>query len=281
MRIIKNILTIYLIVLSYNTLHAQEKHNRTKEEYHPNGKIKAIITYDNNGFWNGPLITYYPSGDIEAIRFYAPLNSNLKEIEHSQILTLEEKIYKSYLGRVGIHTYYYSKHILRKIELYSCGKLHGITVEFQPSMTLSYYKNGIYKGAKKFDDDGRIIRDGMEISSTYETLKLLNSLVAQTPEVINESYFWDYLYYSKVTDELFTGHWYDLSNLGRIFDRLDKSTYKNQMDSEQKQFWEKKRYAYRSLLIQQIYKPIYNTDLLYIFPQYEGNFLFREVLLMA
>lgn len=263
------------------TASAQQNTHTIKEELDTYGKIKARITYNKDNFWDGPLVTYYPSGEIEAIRFYAPLNIKLKDIQNDKDLPLEEKIKNTVFGRVGIHTYYYSKNRIRRIEFYSYGKLHGLAVNLGSEMKIDFYNDGRLRGHKILDTQGNILRsEHIDKNSTYETLRVLGLELEKDPRIINEKTYWDYIYYARLTEELFNLHWHDLNIIGRFFYRLDKSTYKDEMSNEQKRFWKEKRDEYRALLVEKSYQAINKEDLKYIIPTYEGEILFKEFLRM-
>lgn len=281
MRITTTLLISSLIMLANRPVYAQQNIHTIKEELDTYGKIRAKITYNKDHFWDGPLTTYYPSGEIEAVRFYAPLHIKLKDIQNDKRLNLEEKIDNTIFGRVGIHTHYYPKNRIKRIEFYSYGKLHGLAVSVGPETRIDFYYDGRLRGHKILDAQGNLLKsENIDKSSVYETLRILGLELEKNLKLINNKMYWDYIYYTRLTEGLLNLHWHDLNIVGAFFYRLDKSTYKDEMSDRQKKFWKEKRDEYRALLVEKAYQPINKEDLKYIIPIYEGEILFKEFLRM-
>jgi antitoxin component YwqK of YwqJK toxin-antitoxin module len=65
MKLKNTVIVFLLLVFLGNTLGCESNH-KTKEEHYPDGKLKAVYTYNDAGLLDGISRVYYESGKIES-----------------------------------------------------------------------------------------------------------------------------------------------------------------------------------------------------------------------
>jgi antitoxin component YwqK of YwqJK toxin-antitoxin module len=146
----KAVIVFLLFVLCGYCFGCGSKH-KTKEEHSPDGKLKAIYSYNDEGILDGVTKRYYPSGKLKGEETY---KNNAKE---------------------GIYKEYYESGKLRRETNYKDGKLDGIVKEYYENgkvMVEGISKNDALEGIyKEYYESGKLRREtnykeGTTISKT-------------------------------------------------------------------------------------------------------------------
>ena len=114
-------LILMLVILGYSI--GCEKKHKTKEEYYPNGKLKAVFTYNSAGMLDGVVKTYYENGKLQSEDTYKnDVPEGIVKIYYESGKLQLENNFKN--GKQdGIKKYYYESGKLKAEENYSNDKL--------------------------------------------------------------------------------------------------------------------------------------------------------------
>jgi len=114
-------LILMLVILGYSI--GCEKKHKTKEEYYPNGKLKAVFTYNSAGMLDGVVKTYYENGKLQSEDTYKnDVPEGIVKIYYESGKLQIENNFKN--GKQdGIKKYYYESGKLKAEENYSNDKL--------------------------------------------------------------------------------------------------------------------------------------------------------------
>jgi hypothetical protein len=259
------------------TLLAQDKSEKTVQKiYWSNNNLRAEITCNSNGYWDGILKTYYPTGNIESVLYYMPLSNRLKPIQSDPKISFNDKLEKTDPGRAGFATYYYDNGQISKIIPYFYGKKHGRALSFYRTgelQQISYIHDGVTLGGIKFSETGSVMwKDDSKVCATrsspdgntyynpikkqsiYDSLETLEAWKSSFPKMADYRLYADYFYYGKQVEDLLamaekkTLPWIDLVSIKQIFNNLDAVNFK--MPDVQKEYWKKQRNIFRDAIAQ-------------------------------
>ena len=117
------------------------KKHKTKEENYPDGKLKAVYTYNDAGLLDGVVKTYYESGELKSEKPY----------QNNSETGIEKEYYKS--GNLSREVNWKDGKILLTKEYFESGK---VKAEFNykdgglNGMSKTYYENGKIKSENNF-----------------------------------------------------------------------------------------------------------------------------------
>jgi uncharacterized protein len=159
----KAVIVFFIFVILGFSVGCGSKH-KTKEEYYPDGKLKAVYTYNDAGLLDGEVKKYFPNGKF-----------------------LSEEIYKNN-ELDGISRVYYESGKAESEGQYKDGKLDGIYKSYYENGNLKSsgeYKAGILVGSlDNYDENGKIKRSGNDTANSREDndIDTQKSIIKKKPE---------------------------------------------------------------------------------------------------
>ena len=143
----KALIVFLLFVFFGYTVGCGSKH-KTKEEYYPDGKLKAVYTYNDAGLLDGEVNKYFPNGKF-----------------------LSREVYKNNVLD-GISMVYYESGKIESERNYKDGKLEGIYRSYYENgklKSLGDYKAGTLNGSLDiYDENGMLKRAGNDTVGKQE-----------------------------------------------------------------------------------------------------------------